>query len=89
MVAMCSWQADVSEAVVDYGAVITQQRIVLRNIPVGTARCVFTADDFGAFLVHPLMKAAAAKAVQVSGCAWVWQDAPAGPEAVSDSHMTV
>ncbi|KXZ56410.1 hypothetical protein GPECTOR_1g365 [Gonium pectorale] len=48
----------------DLPAVFSQQRIVLRNVPVGSARVVFTARDFGAFLQHPLVVTAARKAVQ-------------------------
>lgn len=53
-------------AAIDYGALVSQQRIVLRNIPRGEARILFNARDFGNFLVHPLMADAAAKAVDVS-----------------------
>ncbi|GLC35963.1 hypothetical protein PLESTB_000524000 [Pleodorina starrii] len=48
----------------DLPAVFAQQRIVLRNTPVGSARVVFNADDFGAFLQHPLVTTAARRAVQ-------------------------
>lgn len=49
----------------DLPAVLSQQRILLRNVPTGSARVVFTAADFGAFLQHPLVTTAARKAVQV------------------------
>jgi hypothetical protein len=55
----------VGEACLDYSAMLWQQRIVLTNIPVGTARVVFSGRDFGHFLVHPLVVNAAARAVQV------------------------
>ena len=62
----CDLQATVSEAILDYGAILFQQRIILSNTPVGTSRVVFSAQDFGNFLAHPLMQAAAKEAVQVS-----------------------
>lgn len=49
----------------DVEAIVTKQRILLKSIPRGTAKVVFTAQDFGNFLAHPLMKQAAATAVQV------------------------
>jgi hypothetical protein len=55
----------VGEACLDYSAMLWQQRIVLTNIPVGTARVVFSGRDFGHFLIHPLVVNAAARAVQV------------------------
>jgi hypothetical protein len=55
-------EATVGEAVLDITAVLLQRRIVLTNVPVGTARVVFDAPDLGNFLVHPLMAAAAATA---------------------------
>lgn len=36
----------------------------LIDVPTGTAEVVFSASDFAAFLGHPLMLAAAAKAVR-------------------------
>ena len=42
-----------------------KQQILLTNVPVGTARVVFNAADFGNFLVHPLMTEAAKEAVEV------------------------
>jgi hypothetical protein len=59
-------QATVSEAILDYSAILFQQRIVLSNVPVGTSRVVFSAADFGNFLAHPLMQVAAKAAVEVS-----------------------
>lgn len=59
-------QAAVGETTIDPSAVLLRQNIELTNVPVGTCRVVFDRIDFGNFLVHPLMTAAAAEAVQVS-----------------------
>ncbi len=56
-------QCQVGEARIDYGAVIQRQPIVLANMPEGSARVVFSDADFGHFLQHPLMQAAASTAV--------------------------
>jgi hypothetical protein len=58
-------QASVGETTIDTTAIIFRQNIELTNVPVGTCRVVFDRVDFGNFLVHPLMTAAAATAVQV------------------------
>jgi hypothetical protein len=58
-------QATVGEASLDPAAVLFKQQIQLTNVPVGTARVVFNAADFGNFLVHPLMTEAAKEAVEV------------------------
>ncbi|KAG2455145.1 hypothetical protein HYH02_000963 [Chlamydomonas schloesseri] len=55
---------EVGRVELDLGAALQQQRIVLRNTPLGAARVVFSGPDFGAFLQHPLVRAAAARAVQ-------------------------
>jgi hypothetical protein len=57
----------VGEASLDPAAVLFKQQIQLTNVPVGTARVVFNASDFGNFLVHPLMTEAAKEAVEVGG----------------------
>jgi len=58
-------QASVGETSIDPSAIVLRRSIELTNVPVGTARVVFNRIDFGNFLVHPLMTAAAAAAVQV------------------------
>lgn len=65
------------ETCIDPTAIILRQSIELTNIPVGTARVVFDRVDFGNFLVHPLMTAAAQQAVQVGFVAG-FQQAAAG-----------
>ncbi|DBB02325.1 hypothetical protein WJX82_005664 [Trebouxia sp. C0006] len=52
------------KAQLDIEAILTKQRILLKSIPRGTAKIVFTARDFGHFLAHPLLRQAAATAVQ-------------------------
>ncbi|KAF8054989.1 Serp2 [Scenedesmus sp. PABB004] len=64
-------EATVGEATLDPGAVLLKQQIALTNRPVGTAHVVFTAPDFGNFLCHPLMTAAAQACVQ--GHAFVFE----------------
>lgn len=44
---------------------VLRQQILLTNVPTGTGHVVFSADDFGNFLVHPLMGDAVRSAVQV------------------------
>lgn len=58
-------QASVGETSIDPLAILLRQNIELTNVPVGTCRVMFDRVDFGNFLVHPLMTAAAATAVQV------------------------
>lgn len=60
-------QATVGESTIDPTAVLLRQQIQLTNVPVGTAHVVFSSQDFGNFLVHPLMTEAVKTAVQVSG----------------------
>ncbi|PNH12669.1 hypothetical protein TSOC_000353 [Tetrabaena socialis] len=55
---------EVGRVELDLPAVLAQQRITLRNTPVGHARVVFNGPDFGAFLQHPLVVTAARRAVQ-------------------------
>ncbi|KAG2442990.1 hypothetical protein HXX76_003063 [Chlamydomonas incerta] len=55
---------EVGRVELDLAAALQQQRIALRNVPLGAARVVFSGPDFGAFLQHPLVRAAAARAVQ-------------------------
>eukprot|EP00882_Tetradesmus_deserticola_P011787 GHRQ01012473.1.p1 GENE.GHRQ01012473.1~~GHRQ01012473.1.p1 ORF type:complete len:218 (+),score=58.84 GHRQ01012473.1:180-833(+) len=57
-------EATVGAASLDPAAVLFKQQIQLTNTPVGTARVLFSAADFGNFLVHPLMTEAAKQAVQ-------------------------
>lgn len=52
------------KAQLDIEAILTKQRILLKSIPRGTAKIVFTARDFGHFLAHPLLRQAATTAVQ-------------------------
>lgn len=54
---------------VDLGAMLAQQRIVLANVPVGTARAVFSSTDLGNFLEHPLVTTAAKGALMVCASA--------------------
>ncbi|GFH26831.1 uncharacterized protein HaLaN_25047, partial [Haematococcus lacustris] len=58
-------QAEVGPTELDFGAVLAEQRIRLRQPPEGSARCLFTAVDFAQFLAHPLLTRAAATAVQL------------------------
>ena len=59
-------QVSLGESQLDVEAIVTRQRILLKSIPRGMAKVVFTARDFGHFLAHPLFKHAAATAVKVS-----------------------
>ncbi|GAX83478.1 hypothetical protein CEUSTIGMA_g10903.t1 [Chlamydomonas eustigma] len=54
----------VGEVAIDYTKLLTQQQIVLHNVPVGYGNVVFNARDFGNFITHPLVTCAAAKAVK-------------------------
>ena len=58
-------QISLGAAQLDVEAVLVKQRILLKSIPRGTAKIVFTARDFGNFLAHPLMRKAASTAIQV------------------------
>jgi len=54
----------VGEVSLDYGALAMRQQIVLRHASRGSARVLFSEDDFGGFLAHPLVVRAARGAVQ-------------------------
>lgn len=55
---------DIGALQVDYGALVTQRKVALSGArPKGTTTITLTAADLGAFMTHPLFKAAAAKAV--------------------------
>ena len=58
-------QVSLGRSQLDVEAIVTKQRILLKSIPRGMAKVLFTARDFGNFLAHPFMKQAASKAVQV------------------------
>lgn len=62
---MCRFYIAVGRVAVDASAILFERRIKLAQPPFGIARVVFTAQDFGAFLIHPLMVKAASTAVQV------------------------
>lgn len=57
-------EVDVGELLIDYGALVMQQKVLLRNIPSGTCSLVLTAQDLGNFMTHELMKGVAANAIQ-------------------------
>lgn len=57
-------RVEVGEMVLDYGALVLQQRVALRNVPTGSVTITLLRDDMANFTVHPLMKQAAAAAVQ-------------------------
>ncbi|GBF93742.1 hypothetical protein Rsub_06074 [Raphidocelis subcapitata] len=59
-------EATVGAAALDYAQVLLRGRIVLTNVPTGTARVVFDEVDFGNFLTHPLVTEAAKEAVRGS-----------------------
>jgi len=42
--------------VVNYRALVMEQRISLRNVPTGTCTITLTAADLGNFVVHELLK---------------------------------
>ncbi len=44
-----------------------QQRVALRNVPLGSCTFVLTPKDLGNFMTHPLLATPAATAVQASG----------------------
>ena len=51
-------QLDVSvgQTAIDFGALATQQKILLQKPSVGSAKITFTAEDWSNFLSHPLVK---------------------------------
>lgn len=60
-------QVDMGNMEVDYGALVWQQRLALRNAPTGYTRIVLSAADLGNFMTHPIFKQVAATAIHVSG----------------------
>jgi hypothetical protein len=51
---------------VDYGALVWQQRLALKNMPAGYTRIVLSAEDLGHFMTHPIFMQVAASAINVS-----------------------
>ncbi len=48
-------QVDLGEMIVDYGALLWQQRISLKNAPRGSVRIVLDAKDLGNVSVNELL----------------------------------
>lgn len=55
---------DVGELAVDYGALVWQRKLSLKNQPIGTCSLVLTSTDLGNFMMHPLMAQVSNRAVQ-------------------------
>jgi hypothetical protein len=53
------------ELQIDYNKLIWQQSVALRNVPQGTCAITLTEKDLANFVVHPIMKGAAALAIEV------------------------
>lgn len=84
-------QVDIGFMQVDYGTLLTQRRVAMKNIPTGAVRIHLSSTDMGNFLAHPMFQQAAATAVQV----WAWSDncscmlQRCGPEALSACRQCV
>ncbi|GLC41492.1 hypothetical protein PLESTM_001201800 [Pleodorina starrii] len=55
---------DVGELALDYQKLVWQQTVALKNVPQGSVAFTLTSQDLANFMVHPLMVAAAARAVK-------------------------
>ncbi len=54
-------RVSVGEMLVDQQALLFQQRVALKNIPIGSCTLTLTPADLGNFMTHDLMKAPAGK----------------------------
>ena len=63
-------QVSLRRAALDVPVILQRQRIYLLGVPHGLGHIVFTAEQFGTFMQHALMLAAAATAVQVRHAVW-------------------
>ncbi|KAF5832127.1 hypothetical protein DUNSADRAFT_12138 [Dunaliella salina] len=57
------FEMKLGEVIVNYSALVMEQRISLGNVPAGTCTITLTAQDLGNFVVHQLLKEPASKAV--------------------------
>ncbi|GIL58452.1 hypothetical protein Vafri_13583 [Volvox africanus] len=55
---------DVGEFILDYQKLVWQQTVALKNVPQGSVAFTLTSLDLANFMVHPIMVAAAARAVK-------------------------
>ena len=49
----------------DYGSLVMQQKVSLKNYPRGHTRIILSGRDLGNFVTHPIFKQVATKAVEV------------------------
>lgn len=62
-------QVDIGTMQVDYGRLLTERKVSMKNIPAGSVRIHLSGKDMGNFLAHPMFQRAAETAVQVH----MWQ----------------
>ncbi|GFR48343.1 hypothetical protein Agub_g10230 [Astrephomene gubernaculifera] len=55
---------DVGELLLDYQKLVWQQSVSLRNVPQGSVSFTLSSRDLSNFMVHPIMVAAAGRAIQ-------------------------
>ena len=67
----------------DYGTLITQSAVALRNLPTGSCKFRLSAEDLGRFFSHPMLQPAAAKAVAGKAFRWDCAAVVIGQDAVS------
>lgn len=60
-------QVDIGMMQVDYGVLVWQQKVRMKNIPTGRVRIHLSGKDMGNFVSHPLFQVAAVSAIHVSG----------------------
>ena len=58
-------QVEMADMELDYGALVWQQRLALKNMPAGYTRIVLSAEDLGHFMTHPIFMQVAASAINV------------------------
>lgn len=63
-------EVDIGELLLDYGTLITQSSVALRNLPTGSCKFRLSSEDLGRFFSHPMLRPAAAKAI--NGKAFLW-----------------
>eukprot|EP00878_Enallax_costatus_P037216 GHUV01042022.1.p1 GENE.GHUV01042022.1~~GHUV01042022.1.p1 ORF type:complete len:236 (+),score=22.71 GHUV01042022.1:38-745(+) len=57
-------EVEIGTMQVDYGRLLTERKVSMKNIPAGSVRIHLSSKDMGNFLAHPMFQRAAETAVQ-------------------------
>eukprot|EP00879_Flechtneria_rotunda_P027456 GHRR01029414.1.p1 GENE.GHRR01029414.1~~GHRR01029414.1.p1 ORF type:complete len:264 (+),score=83.76 GHRR01029414.1:1015-1806(+) len=63
-------EVDIGTMQVDYGTLVWQQKVAMKNVPTGTVNIYLSGKDLGNFVTHPVFRQAAATAVHGQAFHW-------------------